>query len=118
MKLHDINALAALIEQLQALDAQGKGECAIAAETGLDESILLGTPEGLIALATALLRLARAGLSGESVDGMEPDEDGIQSTDAIKGLFFEFGAAWPVCAMVAPNTDAYGALKKRLLGTT
>ncbi|MCE9590901.1 MAG: hypothetical protein K8S99_10290 [Planctomycetes bacterium] len=116
MKLHDIRVLNELVVQLQELDAQGKAECAISAESGLDEAILFGTPEGLIALATVLLRLARAGISGEPVDGMVPGEDGIGATDAIRRLFFEFGNVWPVCAMVAPDHGRYEELKKQLLG--
>ena len=114
MKHHDFDGIRQMVEKLDALGADGYAECVIAAETSLSESVLLGTSEGFVALATVLLRLVLAELSNSTVGDAAPDEDGIRSMSTAR-LFYEFGSAWPVSAMIAPDKEQYEEWKRRLL---
>jgi hypothetical protein len=87
------------------------------ADTGYDESVIVGTKHSLLNLAYKLISIVyyasydpkqvRVNFENES-----EDRTNYLSTDLIKKLFDEMADVWPVCAFIAYNDEWAQAIVK------
>ena len=110
-----------IINLLEHLDFNPDEKCNIIAETGLDESTIVGTESSFIALGKRLLEFIYYQRYDTPQDFIEYEYDdfgGISaiSTDSLKTLFDGMADVWPVCIIVAKDNNDVDSIVKGCQG--
>ena len=104
-----VSELVRVVASLDAitLDSDPLDSSAIVAESSVEESVLVGSSDAFVKLASELLRVVVAFEGGGEI----PLEDGgivergEKMSDGIKFLFDENATVWPVCICITPSSE-------------
>ena len=89
---------------------------AIVAESSVEESVLVGSANALVKLASELLRVVAA-FEGDAAEQLEDGGivgRGEKMSDGIKFLFDENAAVWPVCVCITPSSEVTKLVQEEL----
>ena len=111
--------LRALAEELDAMIQNGSAECAVVPGNGLEESMLIGSPDSYLVLAKVLLEIVRDAGEPRSWENNDLEEETLHGvsalgTNRIKAAFRESSPIWLMCAYLAPDDEAARELATRL----
>ncbi len=111
-----MDILKQIMELLSQIELNQTEKCHIMAETGYDESVIVGTDDSFISLAKRLLEIVY--YSKDPIQNIiEFDIEDVSgrkflSTDEVKDQFDELADVWPVCVFIAKdNTSVQSILK-------
>lgn len=114
-------AQAAVNLNLKLSDSDPLDVVTIVAESSMEESMLIGSPNAFLKLASELMRTVACFESeGEKESEFDDLENGgviglgEKMSDRIKNFFDEDAPVWPVCMCIAPSREVVDLIKKKL----